>query len=200
MRRPTVILLVLFALLGGLVWYAQQPNNSIKRALATSTSLVAQPSNLTLINPSKGLVTSLVIQDAKNKKVSISKSSGKWIINTGVEAPADQSSVDRLAGQMLSLDVVSKLQKAPDPTGTGLDKPSYLVTFTQDDGTISNFKIGKLTATSSGYYIEAADGSVSIVDKNGIEALIGNLDQPPFPTTATPSVSVTPEATSTKAP
>ena len=199
MRRPTVILLVLFALLAGLVWYARQPDNALNKALATSTSLSAQP-YLALLNPAQGLITSIVIQDAAGKKISIHKSSGYWMINTGVDVPANQDSANSIAVQLLSMRIVSNLLTAPDPAGTGLDKPAYLATFTQDGGTISSFKIGKLAATGSGYYVENRDGNVSIVDKDAIEALLNNLKTPPLLATDVPSVSATPEATSTKAP
>ena len=198
MRRPTVILLVLFVLLGALVWYMQQPSNQIKRALATSTPLNAA-SDETLISPNSGVITSFEITDASGKSVALDKSKGFWTINGGKDGPADQSKAEAAASRVFSLQIITRLEKAPDPAGTGLDKPAFSASVTLETSVIT-FKIGKMAPTGRGYYVETADGRVAFVNNDNIDALTANLFDPPFPSTAVPAVSETPATAPTAAP
>lgn len=198
MRRPTVILLVLFALIAGLTWYMQQPDNSIKAALATSTSVSAQ-STETLVNPNHGMISRVEIRDAAGKELTVDNTSGSWTVNAGKDGPADQKRAETIVSMIYSMRIISKLEKAPDPAGTGLDKPSYTASVTQETG-VTSFSIGKLSATGSGYYVLTADGKVIIASKDGVEAFIQNLTNPPLPFTATPAVTETPSAAATRTP
>ena len=184
MRRTTIVLLVLFVLLGALFWFMQQPGNPIKTAMATSTTLPAA-SQETLISPDKGPVSALSIQDAAGKTILISKKAGQWTVNDGQEKPADQSQAESAAGHVLNLTIVKKFETAPDPAGTGLDKPSFTISATMADGSIFTFMTGKATVTGSGYYAKAPGEIVLILSKSEIEALTHYLAQPPLLATAT---------------
>lgn len=186
MRRSTVILLIIFLLLGSLVWFMQQPGNPLKMALATSTT-IASVSMDTLISPDKGPISLILIQDAAGKTVSIDKTSGQWIVKTDHAEPADQSMAESAAGQALNLPIIKKLDTAPDPAGTGLDKPVYTISLTLADGSLFTFKIGKATATGSGYYAAATDSMVYILSKSEVDTLTHNIIEPPFPKAAIPT-------------
>jgi hypothetical protein len=180
MRRSTLILLILFALLGALAWYMQQPENAIKKALATSTSTPSIASEL-LISPEKGPIAQISIQDAAGKTVRIDKTSGQWIVKTDQDQPADPSLAESAAGQALNLLIIKKLDTAPDPVGTGLDKPVYTISLNLADGSTFTFKIGKATVTDSGYYTAGPDGAVYILSKSEVDALTYYFDAPPLP-------------------
>jgi len=181
MRRSTVILLVLFALLAGLTWEMQQPGNPISKALATSTPALSAVHE-TLINVNNGAIGSLQISDATGKTITLDKSSGTWMFNNG---PADQSSAETASSMVYSMQIITKLEKAPDPAGTGLDMPAYIASINQQNG-LTNLKIGKLAPTGSGYYVQTADGSIYVVGKESVDTFIGLLQNPPLPLTATP--------------
>ena len=186
MRRPTFILLIVFILLGALVWYMQQPGNPVKSILATSTPLqngAASPS--LLISPDKGPISSISIQDATGKSVLIVKKAGQWVVNDGQEKAADQSQAESAAGHVLNLPITKKFDTAPDPAGTGLDKPSDTISVTLADASIFTFTIGKPTVTGSGYYAKAAGGVIYILSKSELDALTLFLTQPPFVITPT---------------
>ena len=121
MRRSTIILLIIFILLGALVWFMQQPGNPIKTALATST-VKASESTQTLINPTSGPINLISIQSADGKNITIDKTSGQWIVKTDHDQPADQGLAESAAGQALNLRIIKAFDTPPDPVGTGLEK------------------------------------------------------------------------------
>jgi len=181
----TLIILALFA------WYMQTPGNPIKKALATSTT-VAADSYGSLINPIKGPVSRISIQDAAGKTVAIDKSSGTWMIKTATQAAADQDQAEAAAGQIVYLRIVTALEQAPDPVGTGLNTPAYSVESVLADGSPYNFKIGKTTVTSSGYYVQAMDGKVFVINKSDLDSVLKIFTNPPFLKTPTPVTTPTP--------
>jgi hypothetical protein len=203
MRRSTVILVVLFAALGLLYWYVQQPGNVVKQSLATSTT-TAQPLS-DLLRPDQGPVSQIVVQSADGKTVTLKKSGGIWLVATDHEAPANQESAEMIAQGVLSLKTVAKLEKAPDLATIGLSKPAYTISMVLLDGSPYTFKVGNATVTGSGYYTQMSDGSIVVVDKHAIDSLINIIAEPPFLQTATPEpapVSETPipDVTPTKTP
>jgi len=65
-----------------------------------------------------------------------------------------------------------------------------------------NVKIGVITPTESGYYVQNTDDETVIVSKSSVDALLGLLNNPPYLETPTPSpialtetsIPTTPEA------
>lgn len=203
MRRSTIVLVVLFAVLALVYWYTQQPDNAVNKALATSTS--TQQALPDLIRPDQGPVSQIKVQNADGKTVTLRKSGGIWLIATDHEAPANQETAETTAQGMMYLRSVAKLDKAPDLETIGLKKPAYTVSLVLLDGSPYTFKVGNPTVTQSGYYTQTSDGSIVVVDKSAIDSLINLITEPPFLQTSTPEpapVSETPatDATPTKAP
>jgi len=186
MRRSTIILLIVFVLLGTLVWYMQQPGNPVKLALATATA-TSSVSSGTLINPNQGPVALVSIQAAGGKTVSIDKTGGQWVVKVAQTEPADQSLAEAAGVQALNLQVVKQFETAPDPAGTGLDKPAYTISVKLADGSTFIFTLGKATVTDSGYYASNPNGVVYILSKNEVDTLIHNFAEPPLLKTASPS-------------
>lgn len=205
MRRSTIVLVVLFAAFGLLYWYMQKPGNVIKQALTTSTPTAPQPLS-DLIKPEQGQVSQISVQSADGKTVTLKKSGGIWLIATDHEAPANQDSAEMIAQSISSLRMVATLEKAPDLAAIGLSSPVYTVSLVLSDGSPYIFKIGAATVTGSGYYVQANDGSLVVIDKNAIDTLTSLIVDPPFlqtatpspaPATETPASTTLPETTST---
>jgi hypothetical protein len=188
MRRPTVILIVLFVLMAGFTWVIQQPDNPIRQALTASATAV--PEDL-LVSPNNGMISRLEISDATGIKTALDNGSGSWTINAGKDNSTDQKWAETAVSLIYALRIISKLETVPDQAGTGLGKPAFHVIITQEAG-VTSFNIGKLSATGSGYYVQKSDGSVSIISKEGVDAFIDNLTNPPFASALTPQASKTP--------
>jgi len=189
MRRSTIILLIIFFALGIFVWYMQQPANPIKLAIATSTITPSFGTD-NLISPGNDPIKQISIQDANGKMIIVEKTNTNWVIKTDKTIPADQSMAESAAGECLNVRILKTLEKTPDPAGTGLDKPAYLISCKLESGSVVSFKVGKITATGIGYYAEVTNSNVYILGKSEVDALIQILDQPPFLTTIDPGFLV----------
>jgi hypothetical protein len=197
-RRPTIILLIIFLLLATFTWYMQSPSNPIKTAVAASTP-VPSVSSGSLISPEKAPISRISIENSDGKKVILDRSSGKWLLNTGIDTPVDQNLAESASGQLFYIQILARLENKPDPAATGLNKPSYTISVSLADQSIYIFKIGRLTVTSSGYYAQANDGSTYVLNKSDVDSLLKIFTEPPFLQTPTPngaSILLTP----TKAP
>lgn len=208
MRRSTVVLLVLLALVAGVYWYSQQPNNLVQKAFAgeptPTTSLVAYAN---LIGPDQGPIGKFTIESAEGQSVVLDRTSGAWtLLVNGEQVLVDTNTAETASINLQSMNLVAILETPPDPKATGLDNPAYTLSAILVDGSLAAFKIGNPTVTDSGYYVEKPDGSVVIVNKYAIETFVGLLQSPPYlvtptasplPATETPTATITPEPSAT---
>jgi hypothetical protein len=127
------------------------------------------------------------------------------VLTQPFEAGADQGSVEAAASQVGALTVLSRLEL--DAAAAGLTSPAYTVTIGFSSGKVFVTEIGDATPTDTGYYVRKEDGSILVIDKYGMDALLNLLLYPPFLETPTPSpvpptetLSPTPEAASDTCP
>lgn len=209
MRRSTVVMLVLLAILTGLYWYMQQPENVIERAIQPTPTATTIKLG-TVINPEKGPVVRIFIERFNGESISLDRSAGIWMLITAEgSVPADPNVVDFAASSLLDLQILSKIDPAPDPTSVSLEPPAYKFSIQMSDGSEVKFNVGAKTVTQSGYYLQTADGSVYVIAANSIDSLVRMvlvlpyLQTPtpsPLPATDTPIPSATPEPESTPTP
>lgn len=186
MRRSTVVMLIVLALVAGIYWYMQQPENLIERTLkptptATTVSLG------TVIRSEQGSVTRIVIQASDGSSIELDKTSGIWQLITGEGSqPADPKAVDVAASGLLDLRILNKIAPAPEPTAIALEPPAYRFSITLSDGSQVNFDVGAKTVTQSGYYVQLSDKTVYVVPAYSIDSLVKFLANPPYLPTVTP--------------
>ena len=188
-KRNTVIMVVVLALLAVLTYYLQQPNNLIQKAFATTGTPTSVPLG-GLLPLNAGPLSKLSIQSADGQSVTIALQNAGWILTIGTGAPvvADQTLASTAASQAISISLVGRITNVgTDLSVYGLSKPAYTLTCKISDGTTFSAKIGNATVTGSGYYILKPDGSVVIAEKSGIDSLINLISQPPLVATSTPS-------------
>jgi hypothetical protein len=209
MRRSTVVMLVLLAILAGLYWYMQQPDNIIQRAIQPTPT--ATPINLgTLIGPEKGQAVRIAIAGSGEESISLDHSQGIWMLVTAEDSvPADPNAVDLAASALLDLRILNQLDSLPNPASILLDPPAYRISISMSDGSKVNFNVGAKTVTKSGYYVQTADGNVYVVAAYGIDSLLRLVSTPPYlqtptssplPATETPVPSATPQPSATQQP
>ncbi len=188
-KRSTWVMVVSLAILAGLAYYLQQPDNVIKKALAPATTPTAEPLG-PLVSPADGPLNGVSIQSTDGQSVAIERKSSGWTLVIGNEssAPADQAVADQVATQAQELRQVIKIEADTlDLSAFGLDTPAYICKFVLASGSSVTFKIGDAAPTGDGYYLQKEDGSVVVIDKYGMDAVINLLTQPPYMFTPTPS-------------
>jgi hypothetical protein len=188
-KRSTWVMVVSLAILAGLAYYLQQPDNLIKKALAPATTPTAEPLS-PLFSSTDGPLNGISIQSADGQSAAIERRSTGWTLVIGNESsvPADQTVAEQVATQAQGLRPLIKIEADTlDLSAFGLDTPAYICKFVLTDSSSVTFKIGDLTPTGDGYYLQKEDGSVVVVEKYGMDAVINLLAQPPYMFTPTPS-------------
>ena len=183
-RRNTWILLVVLAALVGFSLYLT--NQKIKQvAQATPT-----PSSAVLFSSSEGTAKDIKINDNTGNTVEVVlSSSGIWGVTAPIAASADQGSAEAAATQMSALRILANVQLGPDVVG--LDKPSYVINITFTGGKAHKLNVGSATPIQNGYYVQLDGSPIQIVDKQGLDAILSLLNNPPYAATLTPVVSDT---------
>jgi hypothetical protein len=183
-RRNTWILLVLFAALVGFAFYLKS-NKAKVAAAATPTN--ASSASAVLFSPNEGSPTDVKLEDSTGKTVEIARNeTGVWVLKAPTAVAANQGSAEAAATQVASLRVLSSVQLGFDIVG--LDKPSHTMSITFSGGKTHKLAIGSVTPIQDGYYTSLDGGPVQVVDKQGLDALLPLLGEPPYAATLTPPV------------
>ena len=187
MKRSTLVALVIFLVLAGLVFYLRQQDPVTEESEITS----APPAEF-LLTDTDGIPTSIDIQSSDGQQVVIARNAdGVWVLEKPIEtgAPqggeADQASAEAASTQLSSLRIVSRPEVSPDIAG--LVPPSYILIVKLSSGGEKTVRIGDLTPTGSGYYANVNDNDkVLIISQTGLDALLTMLESPPFENTPMP--------------
>ena len=190
MRQSTVIYLLLFLVLVGAYYYL---NN---REQPADIALTVEPGSEIsyLFTAEDGLPTSIRIESKAGDTVEVARNAeNAWALILPIEATADQGLAEAAASQVTTMQILDRL---PDinPEVVGLTDPEYILVIKFTSGVERNVKIGVITPTESGYYVQNADGEIVIVSKSSVDALLGLLNNPPYLETPTPS-SIAPSET-----
>ncbi len=187
-RWNTWVLLVLLAALIGFAFYWNNRKTQQAAATPTAASGSAGTASGPLFSASEGQPTDVKVQDSTGKSVEVKRNlSSQWVLQAPIAGAADQAGAEAAATQVTSLQVLSSVQLGFDIVG--LDKPTHIMTFTFSGGKTHTLQVGAETPIQDGYYSSLDKGPVRIVDKAGIDALIGLLDTPPY--AATPTLPAT---------
>jgi len=183
MRQSTVIYLVLFLLVIGAYYYL---NN---REEPTDIALTLEPTTEVsyLFTAEDGLPTSIRIESKAGDTVEVARNAeNAWALILPIEATADQAAAEAAASQITTMQILDRLPDI-DPEIVGLTDPDYNILVKFTSGVERNVKIGVITPTESGYYVQNTDGETVIVSKSSVDALLGLLNNPPYLETPTPN-------------
>ena len=184
MRQSTVIYLVLFLLVIGAYYYLN--NREQPADIALTLEPTAEVSYL--FAAEDGLPTSIRIESKAGNTVEVARNAeNAWELILPSEATADQASAEAAASQVTTMQILDRLPDI-DPEIVGLTDAEYNIFVKFTSGGERNVKIGVITPTESGYYVQNTDGETVIVSKSSVDALLGLLNNPPYLETPTPDL------------
>ena len=197
-RRNTWILIILFAALVGAAIYLQN-----QKAKQTASATPTSSSAFVFNTATDGNPTDIKIESSTGVTVEVARdSSGSWTVKSPVAMGANQAGAEAAATQIGALKVLGDFQLGLDVVG--LDKPSYTITVVFSGGKTHKLLVGSVNPIQTGYYTQLDGGKTQIVDKPGLDSLLGIVTNPPYAQTLTPTVTPTvfvpPTETSTPAP
>ncbi len=191
-RRSTWILLIILVLVVGAYFYLS--NRKAQQAANATPTAASTTEGKPLFAVSEGNAVDITVKDSTGKNVEIARNeSGAWVLKAPIAADANQGSAEAAATQVTSLRVLANPQLGFDVAG--LTKPEYTIVVKFSTNKTHTLGVGALTPIQDGYYTSLDNGPVQIVDKSGLDVLIGLLSQPPYATTPTPPVTITPTDT-----
>jgi hypothetical protein len=194
MRRSTAIVLLFFLILVGVYYYVSQ------REPAADIAVTVEPTEQVsyLFRVEDGVPNNLRLKSKTGEIVELARNAeNAWTLNLPFEASADQASSEAAASQVTSIRITDFLPNL-DPKEVGLDDPAYTLTVKFSSGVERIASIGVLTPTEKGYYV-SRNGEIVLVNRSGIDSLLGLLTNPPYAETPTPS-PIPPTATNTPLP
>lgn len=185
MKRSTWILLIIFAILAGLLFYLNRQEGASQDDLDLMTE-TSQPVEF-LFTDESGIPLGIKISDTDGNVVEIVRNEeGTWMLKQPKEAVASQGMAEGASSQVTAIRILSTLDLAPEYAG--LVPPSFLVTVNFSSGETFTVEIGDLTPTESGYYARRSmSDKIHVISKSGVDSLLRLLSNPPFPEETEPA-------------
>jgi hypothetical protein len=196
-RRPTVVYItILLAVLAVYLYFNSRQQSAEAEPTPGPGTEVSY-----LFTAEAGSPANIQIQAQSGETVELARNpENAWALKQPAAAAVEQGSSEALAGQIMAMRVLEKTDKI-DPEAVGLDEPAYILTVKFNNGTERTAKIGVVTPTGSGYYVQdSTGGDVMIISKSSVDALLGLLTAPPYLETPTPSPSENGSATASPSP
>ncbi len=191
-KRSTWILLVVLAFVIGAYFFIK--NRPVKSTTPTPTVI----GNSYLLSVANDKLQSLRVFNKDQKVTFIERDTGgAWKVSLPSPQLADQAQAEAAETQVGALQVVLKLQTSPELSAIGLDNPAYTITLKFQSGATHTLQVGSMTPTGSGYYVRYDQGDIYVISADGINALTGLVDNPPYSPTPTPEATLQPTDTST---
>ena len=199
MRRSTLVFVLLFAIIAGTYFYLKNRSQKTETADIAITP-ETQTETKYLFSADDGAPNRIRLEAQTGEVIELARDANAenaWVVVEPLEAAADQASAEAAASQVTTITITSSVPNV-QPKDVGLDVPQYklVVDFPNNVERIAD--IGVLTPTENGYYT-LKDGEILIVNRSGIDALVGMLTNPPYAETLTPS-PIPPTATQTPLP
>ncbi len=192
MKRPTLILLILLALSGGVYWLLNQPDSPIRAQVMGTATPVTAPEFLA--GPLAPAFAKIQIEASGGPRMTLQALGQNWTLtlDNADSLPADPTLAESAAGGLRNIHILRHLESGSNPADFGLDQPSHTVSVLYADGSELRFRLGQATVIGSGYYAQLADGSIVILDSAGIEELLRLMQNPPYLFTPTPEITPSP--------
>jgi hypothetical protein len=181
-KRNTWILLLVFVVVLGAAIVIQQTNLLVPAAAPTATPA------LSLLDFGDDNIIGITLADPNGLNI-VAKidSNNQWSITKPANLQISQGSMQEILSELNGISIQSTLLSPLPLESTGLQLPAYTLTLNYSSGKDHTIKVGSLTATKSGYYLQLDANEAVIVSQYGIDDIVQLLKSVTF--TPTPSIA-----------
>jgi hypothetical protein len=181
-RKQTWFLLAIFAVLLGLAFYLRE-NPVVGSAGATPTP--TSPVILLTGWPTNDIVW-IEYQGEPDGMLELSRGeNGGWLLGPGEAQAAQAGVVEQISTQIANIRVVTFLDPGYHLAALGLTEPARTIRIGDAQGRTTELRIGRLTPTGSGYYVQVDGQAPAVISKYGADAIFDLLAKneldPPAP-------------------
>ena len=180
-RRGTLVVLGIFVLLIGVTWYLEWSPAGKARARGTPTA-TGYPS---ILSVSTAQMIKIELKDS-NGTFGIQRNlNDTWSFMDDQSTPADQGKIQELLASLAGLQSIATLD-AKSLSAFGLVTTNRILTIQTTNGS-TVLKVGNVTATGSGYYVQVDNHAPVVIDKTSLDQVLNTLNRQTLsPATATP--------------
>ncbi len=172
-RRSTWILLAIFIIGVGLVFYLDKYPISNANTTPTATMLPPLFSNM-----SYDKLVMIEIQGNAGSILQLKRNPDNTWGFTNIQGKSpDQGKVQELLFTLTGLTVTENLNSNLSLESVGLVTPTNTITLQDDAGSQNILRIGMVTSIGSGYYVQLNKNNPVIIDKTTIDNLTGLFSQ-----------------------
>lgn len=185
-RRSTWILLGVFVLLLGLLYFLQQDGAGAPDEAALPTSAVMP----NLFAFSMDEITGFRIANLDGLAVEAEKAGDVWqLVQPQAAAElVDQSRIEGLLAQLTGVRLLTDADINASLSALKLQYPPHRLTITLAGGGTVVVAIGDTSVTNTGYYVSVDGGEPRLVSKMALDSFLGLLEAPPLLPTPVPTV------------
>ncbi len=188
-RRTTLILVAIFLLLGGYVYFFE-----IRGGEKRSEASGGEP----LVGVAAEEITGLEVDDGQSPVRLERDEEGNWRLTAPEEKEADQPRVKRIVESLATSRATRTLGPVDDWDTFGLAQPALTVTLTLQDGTTKQLFVGDRSPNKAAFYVRRpGEDKVHLMPTGVGNDLKEMVEKPPFPPTPTPTPTATLEVTAT---
>ena len=183
-RRSTVVYITILLVVAGVYLFLRTREEQTD---SVATPEVTSPVSY-LFTAAEGGPLSILVQAKSGQEVELARNAeNAWSLKRPIESRADQGASEAVASQVTTMRIIERVPQI-DPEVAGLMEPDYVLTVKFNSGTERKVRIGVVTPTESGYYVQgAAGGEVLIVSKSSVDAVLRLLTSPPYLEAPTPT-------------
>ncbi len=197
-RVGTWVTIVLLAIVVGAAVYMNRQAET-----AATETLTPEATEQAFVFDTGSVLNAIKVSPADGAAVELKRNGeNAWALIQPEKTEADQGLAEAAASQVTALGVIAEISEVTNLSDYGLADPAYIINFGFEGGTSNVLKVGDLTPSQNGYYVQLDDKAVYVVGRDGIDALINLTFAPPYLNTPTPSptATLTPLPTETPVP
>lgn len=186
-RKQTWIALIIFGVLIGLSLYLN------KNPLSTSASSTPSPTLMpSLLEDWQESEIVMIQYKGDSGEVTVNKNpDGSWSLGPENIVPASIDKVDNFRYQLLSISIQSSLNTTDPLDAIGLAVPTRILYLRDNSGKQVEIRIGNLTPTGSGYYVQIDNQTPVVTNKFSLDSLLSAITRENL-AAPTPTVEMTP--------
>jgi len=170
-KRTLIFVTVLLALLS-IIFFTEKRSGEMAQSAATESAVLSSKF-LFAENDSGVAGFKIVIGDGEILELARGDF-GLWVAIQPFSADVQQGVVEAAVSQLRSLPVLAE-DLSLSASDVGVREQATQVSVSFADGETSAFQIGDLIPSGSGYYIQSADGTINIVEKDGLDTFLNIL-------------------------
>lgn len=190
-RRPTIILLVIFAALLALAFYLRENPQPSEASLTPSPTPYVE----VLDGIDSGEIIGFTLKEAQGNEIVVTRNAeGAWQLENSDQEPLEPGKIEQIRAQIAAMRVMTFLPEdnTLDPGALGLNAPSYTITVRSNSDRQDVITVGNKTPTGNGYYAQVNGQAPIVIDINNIDMLVDLINELLLPEPTEESVTPAP--------